>query len=64
MSDRQQVTPQVTTMVPLYKLVTIRKLYLFGTFWLGFVCNLLLAIYVPELWNYMYDVAGRFLSMV
>ncbi len=55
--------PNVSVSMPMYRIIKVRKLWLGFMFTLGMFTQFLLAIYTPEVWNYLYGVIQNFLPV-
>jgi len=52
----QPQTPGLSVTLPMYRIIRVRLVMLITMFTLGVVTQFLLAIYAPDVWNYMYMV--------
>jgi len=55
--------PNVSVSMPMYRVFKVRRLWLGFMFTLGMFTQFLLAIYTPEVWNYMYSVIRNFMPV-
>lgn len=52
----------VSVVMPMYRLIKLRKLWLGLIFFLGMFSQFLLAIYTPTAWNYLYSLILNLLT--
>lgn len=58
----RQQAPRAEMPVSIYHVLQVRKAWLGGMFLLGVITQYLLAIYAPEVWNYIYSVLKNFVT--
>lgn len=58
----RQQAPRAEMPVSIHHVLQVRKAWLGGMFLLGVVTQYLLAIYAPEVWNYIYTVLKNFVT--
>ncbi|MFC1337325.1 MAG: hypothetical protein G8D89_20880 [gamma proteobacterium symbiont of Clathrolucina costata] len=56
-----QQTRTTSVSVPLGYMVHVRKMWLGTMFFLGMFSQYLMAIYTPEVWNYVYGLIRNFM---
>ncbi len=58
--EHSEPRPSLSFISP-YRVMSVRKFWLVFMFLLGAVSHFLLAIYVPEVWNYLYGLIQNFM---
>ncbi|MBT3722673.1 MAG: hypothetical protein HOM14_18325 [Gammaproteobacteria bacterium] len=60
-TDPQQphTTQTVNYAIPYYRIIRVRMFWIILFFILGATSQFLLAVYIPDLWNYIYGVFAK-----
>jgi hypothetical protein len=60
--QNQPFTPSLSVSMPLYRVIRVRMVWLWGMFILGAISQFLLAVWAPSAWNYLYTLTLNFLT--